>query len=71
MDRPVQISGQYNMGRPMNQLRILKVVCKVFVTKHYAPMVPVYQYLSQVSSLVFISTVVMLDVWIMCIVKIC
>ena len=32
-------------------------------------MVPVYQYLSQVSSLVFISTVVMLDVWILRIVK--
>ena len=45
-------------------------VCKVFVTKHYAPMVPAYQFLSQVSSLVFISTPVMLDVlWIRYIVE--
>ncbi len=42
--------------------------CKVFVTKHYAAIVPGYQYLSQVSSLVYIYSLVMLDVWILCIV---
>ena len=42
---------------------------KVIVTKHYAPMVPVYQFLSQVSSLIFILTPVLLDLWILCIEK--
>ncbi len=46
-------------------------MCKVFVTKRYAAIASGYQYLSQVSSLVFISTPDMLDVWILCIIKNC
>ena len=46
------------------KFRIFEIYC-IWYSLHYAPMVPVYQYLSQVLSLVFISTVVMLDVWIL------